>query len=35
VEGWNQIPDHIKNARTVSIFKRDYRSHRAAMAAST
>jgi hypothetical protein len=35
VEGWNQIPDHIKNARTVSIFKRNYRRHRAAMAAST
>ncbi len=35
VEDWNQIPDHIKNAITVSIFKRDYRSHRAAMAAST
>jgi ribonuclease P/MRP protein subunit RPP40 len=28
VEGWNQIPSEIKNARNVSCFKKAYKKHR-------
>ncbi len=28
IEGWNEVPSEIKNARTVHSFKRAYRAHR-------
>ena len=35
VDSWNQIPSEVKNARTVSMFKRLYKAHRVAQAAPT
>jgi hypothetical protein len=32
VESWNQVPNDVKNARNVGMFKRHYRAHREAQA---